>query len=106
MDIRQLIDSVQLNCHISDARHAGNYTLCVYLLKMREFYRWEKQQTYSKKLSSDDIGAWLSKREQLWEEVEAEDYHQDYYQKNPVRYNYYRYICGRDQRLEELWGTK
>ena len=36
----------------------------------------------------------------------AEDYHQDYYQKNPVRYNYYRYICGRDQRLSELWGDK
>ena len=32
MDIPQLIDNVQQNCHISDARHAGNYTLCVYLL--------------------------------------------------------------------------
>ncbi|MBI5461310.1 MAG: peptide-methionine (S)-S-oxide reductase MsrA [Gammaproteobacteria bacterium] len=36
----------------------------------------------------------------------AEDYHQDYYRKNPVRYKYYRYSCGRDQRLEELWGTQ
>lgn len=34
----------------------------------------------------------------------AEDYHQDYYQKNPIRYKYYRYSCGRDNRLEELWG--
>ena len=34
----------------------------------------------------------------------AEEYHQDYYQKNPVRYKFYRYNCGRDQRLEELWG--
>ena len=34
----------------------------------------------------------------------AEDYHQDYYQKNPIRYRYYRHNCGRDQRLEELWG--
>jgi peptide-methionine (S)-S-oxide reductase len=34
----------------------------------------------------------------------AEDYHQDYYQKNPVRYKFYRYGCGRDSRLEELWG--
>jgi peptide-methionine (S)-S-oxide reductase len=34
----------------------------------------------------------------------AEDYHQDYYQKNPVRYNFYRWNCGRDQRLAELWG--
>lgn len=34
----------------------------------------------------------------------AEDYHQDYYLKNPLRYKYYRYACGRDKRLEELWG--
>jgi len=36
----------------------------------------------------------------------AEEYHQDYYKKNPVRYTYYRYHCGRDARLEELWGKK
>jgi peptide-methionine (S)-S-oxide reductase len=34
----------------------------------------------------------------------AETYHQDYYVKNPLRYKFYRYSCGRDQRLEELWG--
>jgi peptide-methionine (S)-S-oxide reductase len=34
----------------------------------------------------------------------AEEYHQDYYQKNPVRYNYYRTGCGRDARLKQLWG--
>jgi peptide-methionine (S)-S-oxide reductase len=34
----------------------------------------------------------------------AEEYHQKYYQKNPIRYKYYRYGCGRDQRLKELWG--
>jgi len=34
----------------------------------------------------------------------AEDYHQDYYKKNPVRYRYYKWGCGRAQRLEELWG--
>jgi peptide-methionine (S)-S-oxide reductase len=36
----------------------------------------------------------------------AEDYHQDYYKKNPVRYKIYRYGCGRDQRLQTLWGTQ
>jgi peptide-methionine (S)-S-oxide reductase len=36
----------------------------------------------------------------------AEDYHQDYYQRNPVRYKFYRYSCGRDQRLEQLWGKR
>jgi len=35
----------------------------------------------------------------------AEEYHQDYYKKNPVRYNYYRTGCGRDARLKQLWGS-
>ena len=35
---------------------------------------------------------------------QAEDYHQDYYKKNPLRYKYYKYSCGRAQRLEALWG--
>lgn len=34
----------------------------------------------------------------------AEDYHQDYHRKNPLRYRYYRHGCGRDQRLQTLWG--
>ncbi len=34
----------------------------------------------------------------------AETYHQDYYKKNPLRYKFYRYNCGRDKRLKELWG--
>jgi peptide-methionine (S)-S-oxide reductase len=36
----------------------------------------------------------------------AEDYHQDYYDKNPLKYKFYRYGCGRDARLEALWGAK
>lgn len=34
----------------------------------------------------------------------AEDYHQNYYTKNPLRYKFYRFACGRDKRLETLWG--
>lgn len=34
----------------------------------------------------------------------AEEYHQEYYKKNPLRYKFYRYLCGRDKRLEEVWG--
>jgi len=36
----------------------------------------------------------------------AEDYHQEYYKKNPLRYKYYRWNCGRDQRLKYLWGDE
>ncbi len=36
----------------------------------------------------------------------AEEYHQDYYKKNPVRYAYYRNGCGRDARVQQLWGER
>ncbi len=36
----------------------------------------------------------------------AEEYHQDYYKKNPIRYSYYRKGCGRDARIQEIWGAK
>ena len=36
----------------------------------------------------------------------AEEYHQGYYRKNPLRYRLYRWSCGRDQRLEEIWGAE
>lgn len=36
----------------------------------------------------------------------AEDYHQDYYKKNPLRYRYYRTTCGRDRRVKKVWGSK
>jgi len=35
----------------------------------------------------------------------AEEYHQDFYVKNPTKYKFYRWNCGRDQRIEQLWGT-
>lgn len=36
----------------------------------------------------------------------AEEYHQNYYIKNPIRYKYYRFSCGRDHRLKQLWGAE
>jgi hypothetical protein len=73
-DLPALATAVQRNCHISDARHAGNYTLCVYLLKMREFFRWEQSQAFGATLSNADIGQWLTEREALWNELENADY--------------------------------
>lgn len=67
-----LSQQIQHNCHISDAQYAGNYTLCIYLLKMREFYRWESELPFSKKLDNNDIGEWLTQREELWDDIDEQ----------------------------------
>jgi hypothetical protein len=72
--LRHLTPVVQRNCHIADSRHAGDYTLCVYLLKMREYFRWEKGIPLSGKLDNDEIGNWLTGREAEWESLEEEEY--------------------------------
>lgn len=55
------------------------------------------------KENKDKIATKLLPLEQFYS---AEDYHQDYYIKNPIRYKFYRARCGRDQRLKEIWGAK
>ncbi len=70
-NIQQLASAVQTNCHISDARHAGDYGLCTFLLKMREYYRWENEIPLTRSLPKDDLGDWLAEREKLWAGLEA-----------------------------------
>jgi hypothetical protein len=71
--VHDLAQAVQYNCHISDARHGAEYSLCVYLMKMREYYRWEKRLPYGVALGKDHVGNWLQAREQLWEELATEE---------------------------------
>lgn len=69
-ELQTLRAAVQRNCHISDARHAGEDTLCVYLLKMREYFRWEQGHSFRATLSKTSVAGWLTEREQLWEQLE------------------------------------
>ena len=73
-DLRDLAEAVQGNCHIADARHAADMTLCIYLLQMREFHRWERGLPFGAALAREDVGAWIAGREALWSEVEDRDY--------------------------------
>ena len=70
--LQPLLSVVQRNCHIADARHAGDYTLCVYLLKMREYFRWEKGYSFQDILPDTAVGDWLKEREQFWRTLEDE----------------------------------
>ncbi len=67
-----LVQSVQRNCHIADARHAREATLCNYLLEMREFYRWENEVPLAQPLPRQELGSWISEREALWDGLQAD----------------------------------
>ena len=71
LDLKTLTKSVQKNCHISDAQFAGHYTLCVFLLKMREYYRWENSIPQSQPLPKEAVGHWLTQRENEWDKLES-----------------------------------
>jgi len=71
-NLPQLASVVQHNCDISDARHAGDYGLCSFLLKMREYYRWENELPFARTVPRDELGEWLKTREQAWDRIEAD----------------------------------
>jgi uncharacterized protein (DUF2267 family) len=71
MTVAALVEAVQTNCHIADARHAADLSLCVYLLQMREFYRWEQGHAFAAALDREDLGLWLDRREALWSGLES-----------------------------------
>ena len=62
-----------------------------------------KKKLIDTKTISGEIATEITKASTFYP---AEDYHQDYYKRNPIRYKFYRYNCGRDSRLEKLWGEK
>ena len=73
-DTDPVVAAVQTNCHIADERHAGDMTLCIYLLQMREFYRWERGLAFGAPLPRDAVGAWIAEREGLWATLAGQDF--------------------------------
>jgi hypothetical protein len=69
-----LIEAVQHNCDIVDARHGSDYGMCTYLLKMRELFRWRHELPLGAPLNRDEVGDWLTAREAHLERLEQADY--------------------------------
>jgi hypothetical protein len=68
-----LAEAVRTNCHISDARHAQDLTLCTYLLAMRELFRWEARIPLGEEPPRKSVGRWIAEREALWETLGDRD---------------------------------
>lgn len=73
-NLSDLIDTVQKNCMIADARHARDMTMCTFLLEMREYFRWEMELPYGARLPKDELGDWLNARESEWDALETADF--------------------------------
>ena len=74
IDADTIKSRVQHNCHISDARFGGQHTLCIFLLKMREYYRWESGRGFDETIPQAELGDWLTAREALWDDIEEQPF--------------------------------
>lgn len=74
LDLEAIVGAVRRNCHISDAQHAGDLTLCTFLLKMRELYRWEQSIPLTRDMGKAEVGDWMNARGTEWEGLEGADY--------------------------------
>ncbi len=73
-DFKTLTLQIKRNCNISDAKYWGVYTMCSFLLKLRELYRIEKCIRPWENIQQKEIGEWISDRENLWKELEDKDF--------------------------------
>jgi hypothetical protein len=67
--LTDITDAVQRNCDIADAHHAQDYTLCIYLLKMREYFRWEMNIPLRNNPEQETLSRWITAREAHWDEI-------------------------------------
>jgi peptide-methionine (S)-S-oxide reductase len=95
------VDPVTPNAQFCD--HGSQYRAAVFFQNDEEKRGAEasKQAIEQSKRFKDPIVTQIVMAAQFYP---AEEYHQDFYKKNPIRYKFYKYNCGRAQRLEELWG--
>ncbi len=80
-----------------------SYSTAVYALDGGQLEAAQKAKAEASRVLGTEIATEI---EMVQPFTAAEDYHQNYYEKNPIRYNYYRRACGRDKRVKSLWGDQ
>jgi peptide-methionine (S)-S-oxide reductase len=95
------IDPTTPNAQFCD--HGSQYRSAIFYSneKQKQLSYKSKQEVENSKSFPQPIVTEISPTSTFYP---AEEYHQDFYTKNPVRYNFYKWNCGRSQRLEQLWG--
>ena len=94
------VDPTDAGGQFCDRGHA--YTTAIYVADEAQKAAAEKAKAEAEAALGQRIVTPIESAGTFWD---AEDYHQDYYLKNPLRYTYYRSACRRDARVEELWGA-
>tara|TARA_R110000823_G_scaffold119998_8_gene244375 strand:+ start:43267 stop:43839 length:573 start_codon:yes stop_codon:yes gene_type:complete len=79
-----------------------SYRAAIFATEDQRSLARESLQSVEKRFGKDKVVTQILLAAKFWP---VEEYHQNYAEKNPVRYKYYRWSCGRDQRLEAVWGT-
>ena len=74
LDIDAIALQVKHNCNISDARYWGYYSPCGLLLRLRDLYRFEHNLAPLQRISTRDIGRWIDRKEEIWQELETRDF--------------------------------
>jgi peptide-methionine (S)-S-oxide reductase len=96
------VDPITPNAQFCD--HGSQYRSAIFYLdeEQKRLAEESKQTIEGAKRFKQPIVTQIVRASQFYQ---AEDYHQDFYKKNPIRYKFYKYSCGRAQRLEDLWGA-
>jgi hypothetical protein len=72
--MNDLIEQVQRNCDISDARYAGAYSICGLALRLRHLFKWSRSLPPWEEREASEVLAWIGERESLWESLAGEEY--------------------------------
>lgn len=93
------VDPLDPGGQFCDRGHA--YTTGIYAVDDADLKAAEASKAKVGEVLKQPVATEIVKAPAFWP---AEDYHQDFYEKSSVRYKYYRYACGRDDRVSEVWG--